>query len=203
MANSLYYHGTTEEGLKAILNNTGKIAGPWECSNYDDMMYFFSLNKKMELGGYIDDADIHDATLECISDCFNQAKFQLATLEFKDTKLFVLEYELDGDLMQDDKSCDGMEYSAAVCTNTGNIDNSNIKRIWCAHIAKTEIIYTIIELMQRDLFSHESSDRDLYNFCFEQKDNISIPEQYWECPDYFEYEKEFLFPKYIKVLENA
>ena len=78
-------HGTTEKGLKAIINRDGKdgLAAPWDVSDNDRMSYFYDAAK-------VDwTEDLEDAKRECIGHALEQAQLQKA-LEAEGGKIYAL-----------------------------------------------------------------------------------------------------------------
>lgn len=107
---ALFTHGTTLEGLKAILAGKGKegLPNPWTVCDNDGQMYFYSVAK------HLDDYDFDaDATLSgCQRSSMENARLQ-AAFTGKPTDVYVLTCEIDEESLEDDYSCDGMGDSAS------------------------------------------------------------------------------------------
>jgi hypothetical protein len=101
---ALFTHGTTFEGLKAILSGAGKseLANPWTVCDNDGQMYFYAVDKAL------DEWDtVEDALASCQRASMENARMQ-AAFTGKPTDVYVLTCEIDSDLLDDDYSCENM-----------------------------------------------------------------------------------------------
>lgn len=101
---ALFTHGTTLEGLKAILTGAGKseLSNPWTVSDNDGQMYFYAVEKAL------DEWDTIEEALEsCQRASMENARMQ-AAFTGKPTDVYVLTCEIDPDLLEDDYSCENM-----------------------------------------------------------------------------------------------
>jgi len=124
----LLVHGTTEKGLKAIMNRQGKdgLAAPWDVSDHDGMTYFHDVKKAME---WADDEE--GAELDCVNRCLEQAQLQQAMMA-EGGKIYALVVEVPEEwehIVQDDYSCPNMADSAS-CIPEDMFDPAWIVRVY-------------------------------------------------------------------------
>lgn len=119
------FHGTTTEGLKAILNgDTDKPNSPWSCSDNDGAMYFYPISKVARSN---DLSDIEDLMHEGVSMALDNASLQ--SLFNDDTELFVIVCNIPKHLLEDDYSCENMADIASF-TSCSDWDNRYIKQVF-------------------------------------------------------------------------
>lgn len=102
---ALFTHGTTLEGLKAILSGAGKdgLPNPWTVCDNDGQMYFYAVSKHLE--EY--DCDEEETLNGCRRSSMENARLQ-AAFSGKPTDIYVLTCELDSESVEDDYSCENM-----------------------------------------------------------------------------------------------
>jgi hypothetical protein len=137
-----YFHGTTQQGLNAIAAGAGKTSGPWTCSDQDRMAYLWDAAAMVEG----EDLDDNNAV---IRQAFESAQVQAAVLA-EDTILYVLELEIDADMVEPDYSCENMHY--AVTINEDNLQGAIVRAYRC-EFTKWDAPFVLSSLLGRDHFA--------------------------------------------------
>lgn len=138
-----YFHGTTQRGLDAILSATGKMAGPWTCSDQDRMTYLWDA-QAMVAGEDLDDMQ------GVIQQAFESAQIQAAVLA-EDTTMYVLELLLDPEDVEADYSCENMHYAVTVPSTA--INRAAILRTYRCDFSKWDAPLILSGLIGRDHFN--------------------------------------------------
>jgi len=137
-----YFHGTTQQGLDAILSGTGKPSGPWTCSDQDRMAYLWDAEAMIEGEGFDDNYGV-------IQQAFESAQAQAAILA-EDTTLYVLELNIDADTVEPDYSCENMSY--AVTINEDALKGAIVRAYRC-EFSKWDAPFLLAGLLDREHFA--------------------------------------------------
>lgn len=123
----LVYHGTTAQGLQNIINGSEeKHVSPWTVSDNDGIMYVYPSDKVAREHGLDLEEDFEEVQQYARQACFEQAQLQVLCND--ETEIFVIEFDIDESLLEDDYSCDNMA-GIASCFNMGEFDASSIQSI--------------------------------------------------------------------------
>jgi hypothetical protein len=150
-AMATYYHGTTREGLMAILHGQGKPCGPWTCSDRDGMTYLWDPERLMAVG------EIEEPE-EAIRRAFESAQFQAAAMG-DDTTLYVLELDLDSEGVDVDASCENMEHCGAIPSEY--ITPDRIVRVHAGPFSKWVSPYLLAGRLDSELLNRSAIDEKL------------------------------------------
>ncbi|WBQ35255.1 hypothetical protein [Pseudomonas phage pPA-3099-2aT.2] len=151
-------HGTTEKGLKAIINRDGKdgLAAPWDVSDNDRMSYFYDAAK-------VDwTEDLEDAKRECIGHALEQAQLQKA-LEAEGGKIYALVVDVPEefvDIVEDDYSCPNME-SVASCMPEEQFDPDWIVEVYEANVNVWSIPFVLACVIGNPMFQSYKLPKEL------------------------------------------
>ncbi|QAU05435.1 hypothetical protein S2_163 [Pseudomonas phage vB_PaeM_SCUT-S2] len=151
-------HGTTEKGLKAIINRDGKdgLAAPWDVSDNDRMSYFYDAAK-------VDwTEDLEDAKRECIGLALEQAQLQKA-LEAEGGKIYALVVDVPEefvDIVEDDYSCPNME-SVASCMPEERFDPDWIVEVYEANVNVWSIPFVLACVIGNPMFQTHTLPKEL------------------------------------------
>ncbi|WPJ20578.1 hypothetical protein vBPFY1MI_95 [Pseudomonas phage vB_PF_Y1-MI] len=161
---ALFTHGTTLEGLKAIMAGAGKsdLVAPWTVSDNDNQMYFYSVDKAIE-GNTQDPGDdphvIGDNLAQCQQQSMENARLQLAA-QGKGGKVYIISCEIDPAMLEDDYSCDGMGDSAS-CMSCSDFEVSSIIQVQECEVSIWHLPYVLACVKGNSMFSWESVDPQL------------------------------------------
>lgn len=144
MKQPLYLHGTTAEGLAAILKGEEKPNGPWNCCDRDGLTYLWDVAAMLESG------DIEE-TDQAIGRAFEMAQIQ-AAIKGEDTALYVLAVDLDPDEVELDCSCEGMG-NTAVTVPRRLVTRDRIFSVFRCEFSKWDAPFVLAGLVGRDLFA--------------------------------------------------
>ena len=139
----LYYHGTTQRGLDAILQGTGKGEGPWTCSDQDHMTYLWDASAMMEGEDFEDVEGV-------IRQAFESAQIQAAVMA-EDTTMYVLELHLPAEDVEPDYSCENMHY--AVTVHESAVTRAAIVKAYRCAFSKWDAPFVLSSLIGREHFS--------------------------------------------------
>lgn len=140
----IYMHGTTQRGLDAILNQSGKFSSVWTCSDQDRMTYLWDVDAVMEGEGF-------DGEDGVIRQAFESAQCQAAVLG-EDTTLYVLVMEFDEDEVDEDYSCENMaDYARTVSESM--VTRESIVRVYRCDFSKWDAPFVLAGLVGRDYFA--------------------------------------------------
>lgn len=146
----LLVHGTTEKGLKAIMNRQGKdgLAAPWDVSDHDGMTYFHDVNKAMEWM-----ANEEEAELDCVYRCLSQAQLQQAMMA-EGGKIYALVVDIPEEFehsVEDDYSCPNMADSAS-CIPEDKFDPAWIVRVYESSVNVWAIPFIVSGILGNPMF---------------------------------------------------
>lgn len=168
------FHGTTRKGLNSILNNSGvKPTSPWTVSDNDGAMYVWP-SDKLENQYDFEEKE----TMVCHA--FESAEIQAVFSQ--ETEVFVLELEIDNDLLEDDYSCDNMSDVASLI-DMNDFDKSMIKNVYKFKLNLWSFPFIVAGLLSNDCFNKYSVDPDL----LEVAESLG-EECYREPTEFYEFE---------------
>lgn len=146
------YHGTTKNGLRAILDNVGyKPTGPWSCSDNDGAMYLWPTNKLVEQYDFEDDSQM-------ICHAFESAEIQAVVAD--ETEIFVVVLDVPDQYLEDDYSCENM-YNVASYIPISRFSKSMIQSVYKAQLNKWNAPFVISGLLRMELFNKYSISEGL------------------------------------------
>lgn len=123
------YVGMTMEQYENLLIKSGKELSSWNVSNYDNLVYFWNVEKIMETEDLEKEEAIEQARRQAIwSGLTNVANFG-------SDYLVILELNLPENLIEDDDSCKNMEQAS--CIHINDFDNNFI---WNAEKAEVSMM---------------------------------------------------------------
>lgn len=140
---AVYFHGTTQQGLNAILSNAGKPTGPWNCADQDRLTYLWDSAAMVE-GEDFDDSE------GVIRQAFESAQIQAAIVG-EDNRLFVLEINLPAESVEPDWSCENMHYAVTISELALKV--SDIARVYVCEFSKWDSPFVLSGLIGREHFA--------------------------------------------------
>ena len=181
------FHGTTSKGLHAILSKAGyKPNTPWTCSDNDGAMYVWPSNKiaDMDLGEELTEDNQDEVSERGINQAFESAQVQAVTCN--DFDLYVIELEIDDNLLSDDFSCENMD-SVASYINIGDFDLTMVKAIYSFRMNQWLAPQLVAGLLHNQYFNKWSIEPALLEVAetLQQLEHYSDPEE-------FDYAEEYL-----------
>lgn len=121
----ILYHGTTKDNYNKILKSGfNPTNNPWSCSGSREI-YFWDLSKIREYDNEEENINF------CIYQAFESAKITAAYQNFQGSELIVLELKVLAENVEDDYSCENMEYASCA-----DIDFLEVEDIIKIHQAK-------------------------------------------------------------------
>lgn len=161
------YHGTTEKGLKAILEGGRKPNNPWSVSDNDGCMYFWPSDKLAD--EYLTD-NIED---QGIQRGFESAQVQAAVSQ--EEKLIVISINVPDEMLSDDLSCENMENTASYIY-CSDFNKSMIVKTFEFTMNKWAFPFVIKSLLNNEYFNEYCIEDDLLRVAQMLPDNTFIDE---------------------------
>ncbi len=156
-----YYHGTTPELAKRILNNDEKSECLWNVS-YDDNLYLWSPDD-MLLHDEVE--TIEDGTQRAIQCAFESAQIAAALSTEPQHKTVVLCFEFPDDMIVPDTSCDNMSYAFTVdMSYIEDIKKYYIKAYSTKHNPRLDI-FLISGVVNNEYINTALIDDDMVEAC--------------------------------------
>lgn len=150
-------HGTTKAGFEAIKNRSGKLSGPWYCSNLDTQTYVYPFDKVENDWGT--EGDEEETEQRALQMAFESAQIQ--TLHNEETTLIALVLEVPDSLLQDDSSCENME-DIASCFNIEDWDKVTILDIYEYEMNVFYKPFVLAGLLGMEQFKDEGINSAMY-----------------------------------------
>ena len=176
----MFYHGTTLENARKLLNGGEKESSVWFCS-FDDYLYVWSRDEiKKE---FDEDADPSETESLCLQMAFESAQITAAASENPQSILVVLEFDFPEADVYDDLSCENMEMARRVDTTQLDgldLENSLLNIYTAKHNSRLDAFY-LCGLQNNAYFNWNMVDKDLKDAV----KTINEREIYLE-PTYFE-----------------
>ena len=167
------YHGTTKESYRSILNNLYKkdeFNSIWSCSDKDGYFYLWNSDKCLE---DYEENEVHEVLLKS---SFESAQLQ-AAFRGKDTKLIVLELEIPSELIEDDDSCENMDWCSRIDFN--NFNPEFIKRVYSCDFNSWLSPFVLTNISNNNLFNKFYLDEKMEQFMEKIKNyNIFLDDIY-------------------------
>ncbi len=174
------YHGTTKNGLRAILANYNhKPTNPWSVSDQDGAMYVWPLNK---IDGYNGD-EIDTTEDRGLSQAFESSQIQAVHSE--DYNLYVLELEIDDESLEDDYSCENMADLASFIP-ISEFNKDMIKKVYHYKMNKWHAPFVISGLLDNSNFNTYSIDESLLEVSQTLRDQSIYNEDIYIFEEYTE-----------------
>lgn len=181
-------HGTTEQGLKAILSGSGKtLCSLWDCSDRDDYMYFYDAKDVAEDYGRDED---EDGTDDAVRQSLENAQLQLVT-EGAGGKIFSLVCEVPDDLIELDDSCPNMQHARRI--ECEKFDPKWIVAIYTHDVNIWSLPFILSSVITNDLVAEWNVSSELWTMAKLLSDNgVYMPDEHHPEPVKCEYFAEWL-----------
>ena len=181
----LVYHGTTAQGLQNIINGSEeKHVSPWTVCDNDGIMYVYPSDKVAREHGLDLEEDFEEVQQCARQTCFEQAQLQVLCND--ETEIFVIEFDIDESLLEDDYSCDNMADSAS-CFDMKEFDASRIQSIVKHTVNVYHKPFIAVNVIHNHNFNVDALDPEL----LAAAETISEAGVYLEAVTEFDFEEEF------------
>lgn len=174
------YVGMTMEQYENLLIKGGKELSSWNVSNYDNLIYFWDVEKIMET------EDIEKE--EAIEQAKRQAMWSGLTnvANFESDYLVILELNLPENKIEDDDSCENMDQAS--CIHINDFDNNFI---WSAEKAEVSMMLYpfILAGITKNEYFVQQYDNILLNSLIEAVDGNDMVYDLMENDYYLEFER--------------
>lgn len=156
------YHGTTEEGYNNILKNGFKdTAKVWNCSE-NNTLYVYPLDKIIKING-LEDETPKDQQNRAIQTAFENAFLAAAQKRSTDKYVYVIEMDVDIDLLEDDLSCANMNDTASTI-DINDIAVSDINKVYICdytHLLEATILSGMLDNIYIDLENYSEIELNI------------------------------------------
>lgn len=138
------YHGTTRDNANKILAGKQKDSYTWTCSD-DDMLYVWNSKVMLDRG---ECDNLEECEELCIRYAFESAQITAAMQEKPQEELVVLCFNIEEDFLDEDISCENMDYSSTINLKEPEYINHYMKTLSCDHNSRLDafIISRVVDM---------------------------------------------------------
>lgn len=163
----ILFHGTTLENARSILSGGEKNSYTWIVSN-DDLLYLWD---PYILNAQNDEDDSMNES-RAIQQAFESGQITAASAKTPQDKIVVLRFEIPGEEVDEDFSCQNME--GAFCIESKKAAQYFTNAFSAPHNSRLDA-FILSGVIDRDLFNLETLDENLIEACKAiQKSNAYI-----------------------------